>query len=128
AIFKLLEVVTFLNGRECKYLEERYNARCELQVLGKKLEESEASCEGYREQHKILATDLKKAEEKMATLAEERDGALKQVEELKAKIVELEGKLQESAGAAVVGDDEKEVDLDGEYAASSRAALISKIH
>ncbi|MCI68586.1 hypothetical protein A2U01_0089847, partial [Trifolium medium] len=29
AIFKLLEVVTFLNGRECKYLEERDNARRE---------------------------------------------------------------------------------------------------
>ncbi|MCI94009.1 hypothetical protein A2U01_0115307, partial [Trifolium medium] len=34
AIFKLLEVVTFLNGRECKYLEERYDARRELQMLG----------------------------------------------------------------------------------------------
>ncbi|MCI84497.1 hypothetical protein A2U01_0105775, partial [Trifolium medium] len=50
AIFKLLEVVTFLNCRECKYLEERDDARRELQLLGKKLEESEASCEGYREQ------------------------------------------------------------------------------
>ncbi|MCI82128.1 hypothetical protein A2U01_0103402, partial [Trifolium medium] len=37
----------------------------------------------------------------MTTLAEEKDGALKEVGELKAKIVELEGKLQESAGAAV---------------------------
>ncbi|MCI84363.1 hypothetical protein A2U01_0105641, partial [Trifolium medium] len=57
------------------------------------------------------------------TLAEERDGALNEVEELKAKIAELEGKLQESASAAVVRSDEKEVDPDGEYAASSRAAL-----
>ncbi|MCI85609.1 hypothetical protein A2U01_0106888, partial [Trifolium medium] len=72
-------------------------------------EESEASCEGYREQHKTLASNLEKAEEKMTTLAEERYGALKEVEELKAKIVEMEGKLQESAGAAVVGGDEKEV-------------------
>ncbi|MCI63618.1 hypothetical protein A2U01_0084875, partial [Trifolium medium] len=84
AIFKLLEVVTFLNGRECKYLKERDDARRELQVLGKKLEESKASCEGYREQHKTLAADLQKAEEKLMTLAEERDGALKEVEELKA--------------------------------------------
>ncbi|MCI49934.1 hypothetical protein A2U01_0071178, partial [Trifolium medium] len=99
-----------------------------MQVLGKKLEESEASCEGYREQHRTLAYDLKKAEEKMTILAEERDSALKDVEGLKAKIVELEGKLQESVGVAVVGGDEKEVDPDGEYAASSRAALISKIH
>ncbi|MCI76421.1 hypothetical protein A2U01_0097691, partial [Trifolium medium] len=76
------KVVTFLNGRECKYLEERDNARCELQVLGKKLEESEASCEGDRQQHKTLASNLKKAQEKMTTLAEERDGALKEVEEL----------------------------------------------
>ncbi|MCI79119.1 hypothetical protein A2U01_0100390, partial [Trifolium medium] len=53
------------------------------------------------------AADLKKAEEKITTLAEERDGALKEVEDLKAKIVELEGKLQESTGAAVVGSDEK---------------------
>ncbi|MCI86245.1 hypothetical protein A2U01_0107525, partial [Trifolium medium] len=68
---------------------------------------------GYREQHKTLAADLKKAEEKISTLAEERDGALKEVKELKAKIVELEGKLRESAGATVVGGDEKEVDPDG---------------
>ncbi|MCI64594.1 hypothetical protein A2U01_0085852, partial [Trifolium medium] len=79
AIFKLLEVVTFLNGRECTYLEERDNDRRELQVLGKKLEESKASCEGYMEQHRTLASDLKKAEEKMTILAEERDGALKDV-------------------------------------------------
>ncbi|MCI50022.1 hypothetical protein A2U01_0071266, partial [Trifolium medium] len=89
---------------------------------------SEASCEGYREQHKTLVSNLKKAEEKTTTLAEERDGALKKVEELKAKIVELKGKLQESAKAAVVGGDEKEVDPDGEYVSSSHAALISKIH
>ncbi|MCI67481.1 hypothetical protein A2U01_0088740, partial [Trifolium medium] len=81
AIFKLLEVVTFLNGRECKYMEERDDTRRELQVLGKKLEESEASCVGYREQHKTLSADLKNAEEKIITLAEERDGALKEVEE-----------------------------------------------
>ncbi|MCI70168.1 hypothetical protein A2U01_0091431, partial [Trifolium medium] len=77
---------------------------------------------------KTLASNLKKAEEKMTTLAEERYGALKEIEELKAKIVELEGKLQESAVAAIVGGDEKEVDPDGEYASSIRAALISKIH
>ncbi|MCI97391.1 hypothetical protein A2U01_0118692, partial [Trifolium medium] len=66
----------------------------------------EASCEGYREQHKTLASNLKKVEEQMTTLTEERNGALKEVGDLKAKIV---------------GGDEKEVDPDGEYAASSRA-------
>ncbi|PNX87294.1 hypothetical protein L195_g043381, partial [Trifolium pratense] len=92
AIFELLEIITFLNGREWKYLEERDATRHELHLLGKKLQESEASCEGYREQHKTLASNLEEAEEKMKVLVEERDGALKEVEEIKAKINELEGK------------------------------------
>ncbi|PNX69137.1 hypothetical protein L195_g064298, partial [Trifolium pratense] len=45
ALLKLIEVATFLNGRECKYLAERDDARRELRVLEKKLADSEASCE-----------------------------------------------------------------------------------
>ncbi|PNX65618.1 hypothetical protein L195_g062691, partial [Trifolium pratense] len=90
-------------------------ARRELDLLGKKLHESEASCEGYREQHKTLASNLEGAEEKMKVLVGERDDALREVEELRAKITELEGKLQESTGAAVIEEDERIVDPDGDY-------------
>ncbi|MCI63736.1 hypothetical protein A2U01_0084993, partial [Trifolium medium] len=33
-VFKLLETVTFLNGRECKYLQERDAARKKVKDIG----------------------------------------------------------------------------------------------
>ncbi|MCI91869.1 hypothetical protein A2U01_0113164, partial [Trifolium medium] len=33
-VFKLLETVTFLNGRECKYLQERDVARKRVKDIG----------------------------------------------------------------------------------------------
>ncbi|PNX68535.1 hypothetical protein L195_g064023, partial [Trifolium pratense] len=69
---------TFLNGRECKYLVERDDARKGLQGLERRLAESEASCERYREEHKTLSSNLKEAEDRLKTLSEERDDILQQ--------------------------------------------------
>ncbi|MCI69394.1 hypothetical protein A2U01_0090656, partial [Trifolium medium] len=55
AVFKLLEAVSFLNGRECKYLQERDEARQQKVLLEKKLSEFEVSCEAYKEQHRTLS-------------------------------------------------------------------------
>ncbi|PNX64599.1 hypothetical protein L195_g062195, partial [Trifolium pratense] len=59
ALLKLVGVATFLNGRECKYLEERDEARKELPLLQRRLAESEASCMVFREERKTLSANLK---------------------------------------------------------------------
>ncbi|CAJ2640236.1 unnamed protein product [Trifolium pratense] len=127
ALLKLIEVSTFLNGRECKYLEERDEARKELPLLQRRLAESEASCEVFREERKTLSANLKEAEDRLETVSEERDSAVQKVEEQKNLIGELEGKLERLQVTGVVEDREKELDPQGEYASSSRADLIAKI-
>ncbi|PNX62193.1 hypothetical protein L195_g052846, partial [Trifolium pratense] len=111
----------------CKYLEERDEARKELPLLQRRLAESEASCEGYREERKTLSTNLKEAEDRLKTVSGERDGAVQKVDELKVLIGELEGKLERLQVTGVVEEEEKELDPQGAYASSSRAALIAKI-
>ncbi|PNY10130.1 hypothetical protein L195_g006699 [Trifolium pratense] len=125
ALIKLLEVATVLNGRECKYLEERDNARSDLKLLEQKLKDSESASE---EQLKILSSNLEKAEEKLKISSGEKDAALKEAEELRAKIVELEGKLKEHVDVVAVEEGEKVLDPDGEYTSCTRTALIAKIH
>ncbi|CAJ2637853.1 unnamed protein product [Trifolium pratense] len=127
ALLKLVGVATFLNGRECKYLEERDEARKELPLLQRRLAESEASCEVFREERKTLSANLKEAEDRLKTVSEERDSAVQKVEEQKTMIGELTGKLESLQVTGVVEDREKELDPQGEYASSSRADLIAKI-
>ncbi|CAJ2653631.1 unnamed protein product [Trifolium pratense] len=127
ALLKLVEVATFLNGRECKYLEERDEARKEMPLLQRRLAESEASCEVFREERKTLSANLKEAEDRLKTVSEERDSAVQKADEQKVLIGELEGKLERLQVTGVVEDREKELDPQGEYASSSRADLIAKI-
>ncbi|CAJ2644668.1 unnamed protein product [Trifolium pratense] len=127
ALLKLIEVATFLNGRECKYLAERDDARKALLGVERRLAESEASCERYREEHKTLSSNLKETEDRLKTLSEEKDGIQIEVEGLKAKINELEEKLVCQQASGMIEEEEKEVDPQGDYASSSRAALIAKI-
>ncbi|CAJ2645636.1 unnamed protein product [Trifolium pratense] len=127
ALLKLVEVATFLNGRECKYLEERDEARRELPLLKRWLAESEASCEVYREEHKTISANLKEAEDRLKTVSEERDSAVQKADEQNVLIGELEGKLERLQVTGVIEDGEKELDPQGEYASSSRAVLIAKI-
>ncbi|MCI39474.1 hypothetical protein A2U01_0060706, partial [Trifolium medium] len=67
AVFKLLEIVNYLNGRECQYLRERDAA-----------------------QKKELVTTLETTEAKLADVVKERDGLLQRVRELEDKILSLE--------------------------------------
>ncbi|CAJ2677122.1 unnamed protein product [Trifolium pratense] len=127
ALLKLVEMATFLNGRECKYLEERDEARKELPSLQRRLAESEASCEVFREERKTLSANLKEAEDRLKTVSEERDSAVQKVDEQKGLISELEGKLERLQVTGVVEDREKELDPQGEYASSSRADMLAKI-
>ncbi|MCI63235.1 hypothetical protein A2U01_0084492, partial [Trifolium medium] len=78
AVFKLLEAVNFLNGRECKYLQEMDEVRRQKELMEKRLSESEVSLKAYKEQHKTLSDNLQKAEEKIKLLVEERDAALQE--------------------------------------------------
>ncbi|MCI35664.1 hypothetical protein A2U01_0056885, partial [Trifolium medium] len=48
AIFRLLEVVTFLNGRECQYLKERDAAMKKVTELGQQLWEMTAAFDDYK--------------------------------------------------------------------------------
>ncbi|MCI75319.1 hypothetical protein A2U01_0096587, partial [Trifolium medium] len=48
AVFKLLETVTFLNGRECRYLQERDAARKKVKDIGLQLSELHAAFDDYK--------------------------------------------------------------------------------
>ncbi|MCI66375.1 hypothetical protein A2U01_0087633, partial [Trifolium medium] len=61
AIFKLLETVTFLNGRECKYLQERDAARKKVRDIGLQLTELQAAFDDYKNKYALqqkLVVDL----------------------------------------------------------------------
>ncbi|GAU10390.1 hypothetical protein TSUD_423390, partial [Trifolium subterraneum] len=70
AVFKLLEVATFLNGRKCKYLRERDEARAHakdfgehLSVVEKELSSQTKTLEDSQAQVNKLEKDLKDAKE-----------------------------------------------------------------
>ncbi|MCI40259.1 hypothetical protein A2U01_0061492, partial [Trifolium medium] len=53
SIFKLLEVVNYLNGRECQYLRERDIARKKANDLGQKLSEMKVSFDDYKNKYAL---------------------------------------------------------------------------
>ncbi|GAU43250.1 hypothetical protein TSUD_133940 [Trifolium subterraneum] len=122
AVFKLLEVTTFLNGRECKYLQERDEAR--------------AHAKDFRERLSMLENDLssetkalKESQERVTKLEKDLQDAKEEKERLKGKVVELEEQVSRlSIGPAVEEEEEKRLDPEGTYAKSSRADLIAKIY
>ncbi|PNX69319.1 hypothetical protein L195_g064378, partial [Trifolium pratense] len=69
------------------------------------------------------SANLKEAEDRLKTVSEERDSAVQKADEQKVLIGELEGKLERLQVTGVVEDGEKELDPQGVYASSSRAAL-----
>ncbi|MCI28337.1 hypothetical protein A2U01_0049537, partial [Trifolium medium] len=110
AVFKLLEVVNYLNGRECQYLKERDIARKKVNDLGQKLTNMKVSFNDYKEKYALqetLITDLEKAEGKLAELVKERDVLTLEVKELKEKIAGLEEKLKSLIEVTVIGEEEK---------------------
>ncbi|MCH80195.1 hypothetical protein A2U01_0000959 [Trifolium medium] len=106
AIFKLLEVVNYLNDRECQYLKKRDVARKKVNDLGQKLTEMKVSFNDYKEKYSLqetLITDLQNVEGKLAEVVKERDALALEVKELKEKIVGLEERLKSPIEVTVIG-------------------------
>ncbi|GAU31939.1 hypothetical protein TSUD_288730 [Trifolium subterraneum] len=115
AAFKLMEVSSFLNGRECKYLEERDAAR-----------------ERLFSPTRGLVTKLAEKEMEVARLVEEKAALEEQIKDLTTEKGTLEGKmkvLKSRSGSSndVSDSDELVVDPNSEYKGFTRAALVSRI-
>ncbi|GAU51227.1 hypothetical protein TSUD_136240 [Trifolium subterraneum] len=121
AVFKLLEVANFLNGRECKYLRERDEARAHAKDFGERLTVVE----------KDLAVQTKAcsdAEDKVTRLEKELHDAKEEEGRLKGKVEELEEKLSSLTLTPAADEEERRVDPAGTYTSFSRAGLIAKIY
>ncbi|GAU41590.1 hypothetical protein TSUD_271990 [Trifolium subterraneum] len=121
AVFKLLEVATFLNGRECNYLRERDEARAHAKDFGERLSVVE----------KELSSQTKTLEDSQAEatrLEKELKDAKKEEEKLKRKVTDLEEKLSSLTLDPVADEEEKNLEPAGTYAKCSRADLIAKIY
>ncbi|GAU43324.1 hypothetical protein TSUD_390230 [Trifolium subterraneum] len=118
AVFKLLEVATFLNGRECKYLWERDEARAHAKDFGERLT--------IVEQDLLSRTKaLEDSEAEVAKVKKELEDAKGEEEKLKGKITELEERVSRMS---LVEEEEKKLDPEGTYAKFSRADLIARIY
>ncbi|MCI56417.1 hypothetical protein A2U01_0077668, partial [Trifolium medium] len=79
---KLLEIVSFLNGRECQYLAERDAARKKLEAVGLKYNELKAVFDDYKNKYALqvdLVKTLEEAEAQLDGVIKERDSLLEQV-------------------------------------------------
>ncbi|GAU46570.1 hypothetical protein TSUD_272090 [Trifolium subterraneum] len=121
AVFKLLEVATFLNERECKYLQERDEAR--------------AHAKGFGERLTIVEKDLcsktkalKESQAKVTQLEKDLQDAKEEEGRLKEKVGELEEKVSSMTLTPTTDEEERKVDPTGTYANFSRAGLIAKIY
>ncbi|GAU34821.1 hypothetical protein TSUD_394470 [Trifolium subterraneum] len=121
AVFKLLEVATFLNGRKCKYLRERDEARAHAKDFGERLSAVE----------KDLTSEskaLKESQERVTKLEKDLQDAKEEEERMKGKVVELEEQVSRLSMGPAVEEEEKRLDPEGTYAKSSRADLIARIY
>jgi hypothetical protein len=121
AVFKLLEVATFLNGRECKYLQERDEARAHAKDFGERLSAVE----------KDLSSEtkaLKESQTRVTQLEKDLQDAKEEEGKLKGRVGELEEKLASMTLVPTADKEEKKVDPAGTYTNFSRAGLISKIY
>ncbi|GAU35486.1 hypothetical protein TSUD_384410 [Trifolium subterraneum] len=121
AVFKLLEVATFLNGRECRYLQERDEARAHAKGFGERLTivEKDLSSE---------TKALKESQAKVAQLEKDLPDAKEEERRLNDRVGELEEKLSSMTLTSTVDEEEKNVDPAGTYSNFTRAGLISKIY
>ncbi|GAU47764.1 hypothetical protein TSUD_193010 [Trifolium subterraneum] len=135
ATFKLMEISSFLNGRECKYLEERDAAREEAVLVNQRLEQAKVNHVAYKEKYTLqagLVTKLSEKETEAARLVEEKTELEGKIKDLTAEKETLEGKVRDlesrpcSSGTAPDAD-ELVVDPNGEYRGFTRAALVSRI-
>ncbi|GAU50395.1 hypothetical protein TSUD_134910 [Trifolium subterraneum] len=133
--FKLMEIASYLNGKECKYLEERDAAKDEATFFKQKLEQTKVNHVAYKEKYVLqagLLTKLDEKEKEAARLTTEKGelegqfaSLVDEKKTLKEKIQELENRL--CASVSAVDPEESLVDPNGEYNGFTRAALIAKI-
>ncbi|MCI57642.1 hypothetical protein A2U01_0078893, partial [Trifolium medium] len=91
------ETVTFLNGRECKYLQERDAARKRVKDIGLQLTELQAAFDDYKNKYDLqqkLVGDLEVTEAKLADVIQERDTLLATVQGLEDRVRSLEDILK----------------------------------
>ncbi|GAU34626.1 hypothetical protein TSUD_394170 [Trifolium subterraneum] len=133
--FKLMEISSYLNGRECKYLAERDGAKEEAALLRQSLEQAKVNHAAYREKFKLqagLVTQLTEKEQEAARLTTEKEKLEGQVKDLTVEKETLEGKvkvLESRSGSSNVAFDSDElvVDPNGGYKGFTRASLVSRI-
>ncbi|GAU41893.1 hypothetical protein TSUD_170040 [Trifolium subterraneum] len=135
AAFKLMEISSFLNGRECKYLEERDAAREEAVLANQKLEQAKVNHVAYKEKYTLqagLVTKLAEKETEAARLVGEKAELEGRVKDLMTEKETLEGKMRDLESRPCSSNtapdaDELVVDPNGEYKGFTRAALVSRI-
>ncbi|GAU50676.1 hypothetical protein TSUD_187600 [Trifolium subterraneum] len=112
------EVATFLNGRECKFLQERDEARALAKGFGERLTVVEQD---------LLARDkaLEDSEAEAAKARKELEDIKGEEEKMKGRIAEFEEQI---AGLSLAEEEEKKLDPAGTYAKFSRVELIAKIY
>ncbi|GAU29956.1 hypothetical protein TSUD_360710 [Trifolium subterraneum] len=118
AVFKLLEVATFLNGRESKYLRERDEARALAKDFGGRLTVVEQD---------LSARDktLEESEAELVKVNKELEDAKREEEKLRGRVAELEEQMSD---LSLAEEEEKKLDPAGTYSKFSRAELIAKIY
>ncbi|GAU10070.1 hypothetical protein TSUD_421230, partial [Trifolium subterraneum] len=135
AAFKLMEISSFLNGRECKYLEERDAAREEAVLANQRLEQAKVNHAAYKEKYTLqagLVTKLAEKETEAARLVGEKADLEERLKDLTTERDTLAGKVRDlesrpcSSGTAPDAD-ELVIDPNGEYKGFTRAALVSRI-
>ncbi|GAU17023.1 hypothetical protein TSUD_37810 [Trifolium subterraneum] len=135
AAFKLMEISSFLNGRECKYLEERDAAREEAVLANQRLEQAKVNHAAYKEKYTLqagLVTKLAEKETEAARLVGEKAELEGRIKDLVTERDTLAGKVKDlesrpcSSGTAPDAD-ELVIDPNGEYKGFTRAALVSRI-
>ncbi|GAU22826.1 hypothetical protein TSUD_281930 [Trifolium subterraneum] len=135
AALKLMEISSFLNGRECKYLADRDAAKKEVCLLTQRLKQIKVNHAAYKEKYKLqvgLLTKLDENEAEVARLTTEKEELEGQVKDLTTEKETLEGKVKElesmpCSSAAAPDANELVVDPNGEYKGFTRAALVSRI-
>ncbi|GAU10227.1 hypothetical protein TSUD_420240 [Trifolium subterraneum] len=123
ATFKLMEISSFLNGRECKYLEERDAAREEAVLANQRLEQAKVNHATYKEKYTLqagLVTKLAEKETEAARLVGEKAELEGRIKDLTTERDTLAGKVRDlesrpcSSGTAPDAD-ELVIDPNGEY-------------
>ncbi|GAU46657.1 hypothetical protein TSUD_184450 [Trifolium subterraneum] len=121
AVFKLLKITTFLNGRECKYLKERDEARANAKDFGERLTVVEQDLSSQTKAFEDSQAKVTKLEKELKEAREEE-------RKPKEKVAELEEQLSCLSLTPTVDEEEKKLDPEGTYANFSQAVLVAKIY